>query len=168
MLISRVCPIFYPLVLTTRSTRMNISLAVASDDPHNSSASVALSAHLLALTNLASEALWSIDSGYRLVAGNAAFQQWFEAAYAISPIAGLDLVNCLPFEARSPWITCYNRALQGTAFTAQLAALSATFEPMIVERRAIGVAVRGRSLAPEQERIKADLQQTQNQLQAVL
>ncbi|MBD2092197.1 EAL domain-containing protein [Microcoleus sp. FACHB-1515] len=147
---------------------MNISSAVASDDPHNASASVALSAHLLALTNLASEALWSIDSSYCLVAGNSAFQQWFEAAYQILPIAGLNLVTCLPTEARSRWATCYDRALQGAAFTTELAELSITLEPISVDGQAIAVAVRGRSIAPEHERVKADLQQAQNQLQAVL
>ena len=161
---------------------MDISLVVASDDNRDKS-SVSLDpqraplANLLTLIDLAPDALWSIDPAYRLVAGNVAFEQRFAAAYQVEVAIGLNLVACLPTELRSQWAIYYGRALRGDRFKVELRdsalAIEVSFHPVLASGQIIGAAMQGRTTISEpdehqHQRVKADLQQAKDQLQAVL
>lgn len=132
-------------------------------------------ANLAALVEHTSDAIWSVDRDYRLTVCNSACRQQFAKAYGVTLQPELDLVACLPSDKQPFWQRCYDRALSGESFATEFqfeaAALPVNievrFNPIYTEAEITGVAVFGHDIS-DRKRARQELQQANDQLQAVL
>jgi diguanylate cyclase (GGDEF)-like protein/PAS domain S-box-containing protein len=140
-------------------------------------------ANLSALIEHTEDAIWSIDTQYRVVAFNSMFKQQFEATYRVTLSQGTDLLEGLPPDLQIEWQGYYNRALQGERFTVELrydipgmpTDIEVSFSPIVTKDAAVntpprqitGVAVFGRDIS-DRKRAEAAILAAKDQFQAVL
>jgi diguanylate cyclase (GGDEF)-like protein/PAS domain S-box-containing protein len=133
-------------------------------------------ANLIALIENTHDAVWSIDRHYNWVTFNSAFKAQFTAIYGVQPAPGMSAVTCLSQTQQPIWREYYNRALAGERFVTELhynlphvpMDMEVSFNPIETgDRQVTGVAVFSRDIS-DRKRTEAELQQANEQLQAVL
>jgi len=121
-------------------------------------------ANLIALIGNTTDQIWSVDTAYRLVTWNTAYQQQHLRRYGVTPQVGENSLEQLPLTLQSVWREHYDRALTGEQFVIEHAELShdqltihleTAFNPIRAEDGTVtGVAVFSRDIS----RRKADEQ----------
>ncbi|HEY9779693.1 MAG TPA: PAS domain S-box protein, partial [Leptolyngbyaceae cyanobacterium] len=123
-------------------------------------------ANLSALIENTENAVWSIDSEYKVVTLNSNFKQQFLLAYGIELKIGMNIVQCLSADIRAVWVECYNHALGGKRFcfeqhyefASRSIDIEFCFNPIFTEdSKVIGVSAFGRNITEHkraQERLK--------------
>jgi len=80
-----------------------------------------LQANILAILESTDDAIWSIDSDFRLLHGNSKFFEGIQEYYGIVPEIGKPIYEFLPLEEMpeftNSWLNWYGRALNGERFT---------------------------------------------------
>jgi diguanylate cyclase (GGDEF)-like protein/PAS domain S-box-containing protein len=131
---------------------------------------------LTALIENTQDAVWSIDTDYRITALNLIFQQQFVAVYGQSIQIGDRHLDCLPVEERDRWQHFYDRALHGESCTAEFpykmagvpAYIEFSFNPILTQScQVTGVAIFGRNISDRKQTDQA-LKDAKDQMQAVL
>jgi diguanylate cyclase (GGDEF)-like protein/PAS domain S-box-containing protein len=138
-------------------------------------------ANLAALIEHSQDAIWSIDTRYRLVAMNAAFKHYVHSACGIQPCIGMNFLACFP-TGQDEWAAYAGRALRGDRFTVelrndgapQIGEIEVSFSPICTNHQITGAAIFSRDITKrqriesERQQAEAALQAAKDQLQAVL
>ncbi|HEY9648575.1 MAG TPA: EAL domain-containing protein [Chroococcidiopsis sp.] len=132
-------------------------------------------ANLLALIENTQDAVWSIDTHYRIVTLNSVFKRQFAAVYQVQLSIGTPVLEGLPPEEYVAWKGYYDRALGGDRFAVELhydspdapTDIEVSFSPILTEGGITGVAIFGRDIT-DRKRAEKALQQAKDQFQAVL
>ena len=123
-------------------------------------------ANLSALIENTGDAVWSVDTEYKVVTFNANFKQQFLLVYGIELKIGMNIVECLLPEIRAVWVEYYNYALAGKRFCFEQhyefasvpVDIEFSFNPIFTEdSKVIGVSAFGRNITEHkraQERLK--------------
>jgi two-component system cell cycle sensor histidine kinase/response regulator CckA len=126
-------------------------------------------ANLAALIDNTDDLVWAVDTGYRLITGNAAFRQEMAATLGRACEPGESLfAEDLPRDVRLEWQAYYARALAGERFGVQVGrrlqstprTMDYRFSPIRVDGDVIGVVVAGRDVTDsrraEEERLELE------------
>ncbi len=137
-------------------------------------------ANLSALLENADDSIWSVDSAYRLIVGNAYFRKNFQSALSPAPQKGDSVLpETLPPEHLAQWRGYYQRALCGEIFSVETVTLllpekrymEYRFRPIRTPAGAItGVTVAGRDITERkrtEEALKTSLCEKEVLLQEV-
>ena len=123
-------------------------------------------ANLSALIENTGDAVWSIDTEYKVVTLNSNFKQQFLLVYGIELKIGMNIVQCLSADICAVWVEYYNRALGGKRFcfeqhyefASRFIDIEFCFNPIFTEdSKVIGVSAFGRNITEHkraQERLK--------------
>jgi len=125
-------------------------------------------ANLFALIENTQDAVWSIDSEYRVVTLNSSFREQFLTIFGAELTIGINIIDCLPADQKSLWVHYYSRALQGERFSIDqhygfdksiqaIKDVEVSFNPIFTEGGHInGVSVFARDIS-ERKRAEAQL-----------
>ena len=111
--------------------------------------------NLSALIENTQDAVWSVDTEYKIVTINANCKRQFFLTYKTELKIGTNIIECLPIKIRATWIEYYKRALEGRRFAIEkhykLASSSIAFEvsfnPIFTDNsRITGVSVFSRNI----------------------
>ncbi len=131
---------------------------------------------LLALIDNSQDAIWSVDTQYRLIIVNAAFQRQFSWIYGVGHQPGQSALEGWSADQKEQWQKYYDQALKGDRFTVELRLqqgevaidCEVSFNPLTSATGCTtGVVVFARDIS-EQKCTEFALQEARNQLQAVL
>lgn len=124
-------------------------------------------ANLSALIENTQDAIWSIDSQYRLIIFNTSFRLGYSLSYGADVVVGANILQLLPEESREAWRSRYDLALSGERFTVEdilplpgsFLEVEISYNPIIgADGKVTGVACIARDITPRK--------QTERQLQA--
>jgi diguanylate cyclase (GGDEF)-like protein/PAS domain S-box-containing protein len=117
-------------------------------------------ANLSALIENTQDAVWSVDTEYKVVTFNTNFKQQFLLAYGIELKIGMNIVECLSPEIRAVWLEDYNHALAGKPFCFEQhyefasvpVDIEFSFNPIFTEDgKVIGVSAFGRNITEHKQ-----------------
>ncbi len=123
-------------------------------------------ANLSALIENTGDAVWSVDTEYKVITLNSNFKQQFLLAYGIELKIGMNIVEGLPAEIRAVWVEYYNHALAGKRFcfeqhyefASRSVDIEFSFNPIFTsDGKVIGISAFGRNITEHkraQERLK--------------
>ncbi|MCW5848788.1 MAG: response regulator [Anaerolineae bacterium] len=118
-------------------------------------------AHLVAVTEHTSDAIWSVDREHRIITVNSSFKGLMQRAMGVTLDVGMNIIAPLPPNVQALWTNLYDRALGGERFSTVLQfedeGRPVYFEfflnPIISKDEEVtGVAVIGRDITERQER----------------
>ena len=118
-------------------------------------------AHLVAVTEHTSDAIWSVDREYHIITLNSSFKALMQRAEGVTLAVGTNIIEAVPPREQTRWTALYNRALQGERFSTELQfeveGRPVYFEfflnPILgSEGEVTGVAVIGREITERRER----------------
>ncbi len=134
-------------------------------------------ANLLALIENIDNRIWSVDTQYRLIAGNSVFHRYTSAQLGHQIVNGESVLQAdFPPEVREEWRANYERALRGerftienvTRFTAEPRWVEYAFNPIrTADGQIVGVTVFGNDIT-EHKRIEITLLQRESDLATLI
>jgi diguanylate cyclase (GGDEF)-like protein/PAS domain S-box-containing protein len=109
-------------------------------------------ANLSALIESTEDLIWSVDSRYRLITFNRAFQEHFQRNFGGPVAPGVGLSELMPPAHAVLWPPLYERALRGEQFRIEYTLtdrriLDLTFSPILVDGAITGVSVFGKDIS---------------------
>lgn len=111
--------------------------------------------NLLALMNNLQDAVWSLDTDYRVLAWNETFAARIQSVYGVELKPGMNLLQFAWPEQQQVWREMYNRAFSGESFMVEMeyrgvglpAATEVLFTPIYNQGQVIGATVFSRNVS---------------------
>lgn len=111
--------------------------------------------NLLSLMNNLQDAVWSLDTDYRVLAWNETFAARIQSVYGVTLKPGTNLLEFAWPEQQQVWRQMYDRAFNGESFTVEMeyrgvglpAATEVLFTPIFNQGQVIGATVLSRNVS---------------------